>query len=65
MADLEGPIPSVMFVAGLLALPAAVGLLHTIRPEKLFHATAAPDGSAVIVTDPHPDFAAALRAAER
>lgn len=64
VADLEGLIVSAMFVIGLLALPASVALLHTIRPERLFHATAAPDGSAVIVTDPHPDFAAAVGAGQ-
>ncbi|WP_460973673.1 hypothetical protein [Prescottella soli] len=64
LAGLGGPIVGTMFVVGLLALPAAVVLIHAIRPERLFHATATPDGSAVIVTDPHPNFAAAVRAAQ-
>ncbi|MFC9516451.1 hypothetical protein ACFTSD_12040 [Nocardiaceae bacterium NPDC056970] len=49
----------------LIAQPLAVLLIYAIRPRKLLHATATPDGSAVIVTDPHPAFAAAVRAGQR
>jgi len=65
LMDTTGPTATAMLVAGVTSLPVTVALLHTTRPAKLLRATAAPDGSAVIVTDPHPDFAAALRAAER
>ncbi|MBM4495871.1 hypothetical protein GS426_07575 [Rhodococcus hoagii] len=38
---------------------------YTTRAERILHATATPDGSAVIVTDPHPAFAAAVRDLQR
>ncbi|MDH6680565.1 hypothetical protein M2284_004794 [Rhodococcus sp. LBL1] len=63
-ADLRGPLTTTAFLAGLIAQPFALLLLHTTGPGKLLHATATPDGSAVIVTDPHPNFAAAVRASQ-
>lgn len=65
VADLRGVVATTAFVSGLVAQPVAVLLLHAVRPQKLLHAAATPDGSAVIVTDPHPAFAAAARELQR
>ncbi|WFR71730.1 hypothetical protein P9209_23670 [Prescottella defluvii] len=62
LADLRGPATTASFLTGLAFLPLALAFLTATRPDKLFHAAATPDGSAVIVTDPHPKFAAAIRA---
>lgn len=58
---IRGPVAVTALMTGLAALPLSVPLLYRSTPQRMFHATAAPDGSAVIVTDPHPDFAAAVR----
>ncbi|MBM4603400.1 hypothetical protein GS575_10930 [Rhodococcus hoagii] len=65
VADLRGVVATTAFLSGLIAQPVAVLLLQAVRPQKLLHATATPDGSAVIVTDPHPAFAAAVRDLQR
>ncbi|BCN78094.1 hypothetical protein RE0346_17540 [Prescottella equi] len=49
------------FVGALCAIALSVPVAYTTRTERVLHATATPDGSAVIVTDPHPAFAAAAR----
>lgn len=65
VADLRGVVATTAFLSGLIAQPVAVLLLQAVRPQKLLHATATPDGSAVIVTAPHPAFAAAVRDLQR
>ncbi|WP_280760894.1 hypothetical protein [Prescottella agglutinans] len=64
LADLRGSATTAAFVTGLVFLPVALAFLTATRPDKLFHAEATPDGSAVVVTDPHPNFAAAVRASQ-
>lgn len=62
---IRGPSVTAAFIAGPCAIALSVPVFYATRPEKLLHATATPDGTAVIVTDPHPNFAAAVRATER
>jgi hypothetical protein len=47
-----------------VAIAVSVPVLYATRPEKSLRAVATPDGSAVIVADPHPNFAAAVRAGQ-
>lgn len=61
VVGIHGAAVSPVFVAGACLIGLSVPVFHGARPERILHATAAPDGSAVIVTDPHPDFAAAVR----
>ena len=62
---IRGPGVTAAFVGALCAIALSVPVAYTTRAERILHATATPDGSAVIVTDPHPAFAAAVRDVQR
>ncbi|MBM4540034.1 hypothetical protein GS463_13530 [Rhodococcus hoagii] len=60
--DIRGSGVTAAFVGGLCAIALSVPVVYTTRAERVLRATATPDGSAVIVADPHSKFAAAVRA---
>lgn len=64
-AGIRGPGVSAAFVGGLCAIALSVPVAYATRAERILRATATPDGSAVIVTDPHANFTAAVPAGQR